>query len=90
MQISQANSSMQTAMYQSQQSRQSQEGQQAAPSSSVLKSANRQPELAGQLVQKTVQSQAGMQMQGGQQPDQAAMAAGPTQDGRGNIINVVA
>ncbi|WP_457573678.1 hypothetical protein [Desulfolithobacter sp.] len=79
---------MQTAMYQSQQSRQSQNGQQQDSStSSVLKSANRQPELAGQLIQKTVQSQAGMQMQGGQQP---AQAAGPTQDGRGNIINVVA
>ncbi len=90
MQISQATSSMQTAMYQSQQSQQSQKGQQASPSSSVLKSANRQTELAGQLVQKTVQSQAGMQMQGGQQPAQAAQAAGPTQDGRGNIINVVA
>ncbi|WP_456385087.1 hypothetical protein [Desulfolithobacter sp.] len=56
----------------------------------MLKSANRQTELAGQLVQKTVQNQAGMQMQGAQQPARTAQAAGPTQDGRGNIINVVA
>ncbi len=87
MQISQANSSMQTAMYQSQQS---QRGQQAMPSSSVLKSANRQTELAGQLIQKTVQGQADMQMQGRLQPAQGGQATGPSQDGRGNIINVVA
>ncbi|MFP7754788.1 hypothetical protein ACLG6S_09065 [Thermodesulfobacteriota bacterium B35] len=87
MQISQANSSMQTAMYQSQQSR---KGQQAMPSSTVLKSANRQIELAGQLIQKTVQSQAGMQMQGGPQSAAGTQTSEPTRDGRGNIINVVA